>query len=136
MIDGSTATIEVLGTAAQEVYPAMQQENLRVGYGSILVYSITSRSSFLAIVEFRAQAGMVKYGGRFRYYTEDKFPLILVGCHCEKESERVVSFDEGECLARQVGCPFLEVAYETGQNIEKAYYDLVREIRRYDANEI
>lgn len=39
---------------------------------------------------------------------------------------------EGESLARSFGCSFIETSAKSRINVEKAFYDLVREIRRYN----
>lgn len=39
---------------------------------------------------------------------------------------------EGEALARQFGCKFIETSAKARINVENAFYDLVREIRRYN----
>jgi GTPase KRas protein len=39
---------------------------------------------------------------------------------------------EGESLARQFGCKFIETSAKSRINVENAFYDLVREIRRYN----
>jgi GTPase KRas protein len=39
---------------------------------------------------------------------------------------------EGEELARSFGCRFLETSAKSRTNVENAFYDIVREIRRYN----
>ena len=39
---------------------------------------------------------------------------------------------EGEALARQFNCKFIETSAKSRINVENAFYDLVREIRRYN----
>ena len=39
---------------------------------------------------------------------------------------------EGEALARQFGCKFIETSAKSRINVDNAFYDLVREIRRYN----
>lgn len=39
---------------------------------------------------------------------------------------------EGEALARGFGCKFLETSAKSRINVDKAFYDIVREIRRYN----
>lgn len=67
--------------------------NGATGEGFLLVYSITSRSSFEEIRTFHQQILRVK--------DRDWFPVMLVGNKCDLENERVVSKHEGEDLARQ-----------------------------------
>jgi GTPase KRas protein len=39
---------------------------------------------------------------------------------------------EGQNLARQFGCKFIETSAKSRKNVEQAFYDIVREIRRYN----
>lgn len=39
---------------------------------------------------------------------------------------------EGEALARSFGCKFIETSAKSRINVDKAFYDIVREIRRYN----
>jgi len=43
-----------------------------------------------------------------------------------------VVFTEGQALARQFGCKFIETSAKSRINVDNAFYDLVREIRRYN----
>ena len=42
------------------------------------------------------------------------------------------NFTEGEDLARQFGCAFIETSAKSRINVDKAFSDIVREIRRYN----
>lgn len=124
MIDDEVALLDVLDTAGQEEYSAMREQYMRTGEGFLLVYSITSRQSFEEIMTFQQQILRVK--------DKDYFPIILVGNKCDLEGERQVSREEGAQLARQYGCKFIETSAKSRINVDNAFYDLVREIRRYN----
>ena len=85
MIDDEVALLDVLDTAGQEEYSAMREQYMRTGEGFLLVYSITSRTSFEEIQYFQQQILRVK--------DKDYFPMILVGNKCDLEGERQVSFE-------------------------------------------
>jgi GTPase KRas protein len=124
VIDDEVALLDVLDTAGQEEYSAMREQYMRTGEGFLLIYSITSRQSFEEIMTFQQQILRVK--------DKDYFPIIVVGNKCDLEKERVVSQQEGEALARQFGCKFIETSAKSRIHVEDAFYDLVREIRRYN----
>jgi len=118
------ALLDVLDTAGQEEYSAMREQYMRTGEGFLLVYSITSRQSFEEIMTFQQQILRVK--------DRDYFPITVVGNKCDLEAERQVSREEGEALARQFGCKFIETSAKQRVNVDNAFYDLVREIKRYN----
>lgn len=41
-------------------------------------------------------------------------------------------FAEGEDLARQFGCAFIETSAKSRINVEASFFEIVREIRRYN----
>ncbi|KAI7557306.1 Ras-like, partial [Hortaea werneckii] len=124
VIDDEVALLDVLDTAGQEEYSAMREQYMRTGEGFLLVYSMTSRQSFEEIITFQQQILRVK--------DRDYFPIIVVGNKCDLESEREVSTEEGKELARSFGCKFIETSAKSRINVDNAFYDIVREIRKYN----
>ncbi|KAI4228612.1 MAG: hypothetical protein L6R36_001468 [Xanthoria steineri] len=148
VIDEEVALLDVLDTAGQEEYSAMREQYMRTGEGFLLVYSITSRQSFEEIMTFQQQILRVK--------DRDYFPIIIVGNKCVKKRSALSLSDvtpqmpsnspplpvhtmltkchtaEGEDLARSFGCAFIETSAKSRINVENAFYNIVREIRRYN----
>lgn len=120
-IDNEVALLDILDTAGQEEYSAMREQYMRTGEGFLLVYSVTERESFNELNSFHQQILRVK--------DTDNVPLLLVGNKSDLNYERSVSFEEGEELARQFGCKFLETSAKQGINVDQAFHDLVRAIR-------
>jgi len=90
----------------------------REGDGFLVVYSTTSRSSFLRIHEFIQQITRVK--------DSDRVPIVLVGNKLDRINEREVDTREGEELAKRLGCAFVETSAKTREGLEKAYHTAVR----------
>jgi GTPase KRas len=124
VIDGEVALLDILDTAGQEEYSAMQGQYMCSSHGFVLVYSITSRKSFQEISTFQQQILQAK--------DKDYFPMIVVGNHCDREDKREVSKQEGAALAREFKCRFVEASSEGWINADVAFYDLVRDIRKYE----
>ncbi|RIB12382.1 putative small G-protein Ras1 [Gigaspora rosea] len=124
VIDDEVALLDVLDTAGQEEYSAMREQYMRTGEGFLLVYSITSRNSFDEITTFYKQILRVK--------DKDYFPAIVVANKCDLEMERQVSEQEGRELAKQLNCKFIETSAKHRINVDEAFYNLVREIRKYN----
>ncbi|KAJ1499670.1 Ras GTPase [Coelomomyces lativittatus] len=122
-IDEEVALLDILDTAGQEEYGAMREQYMRTGEGFLLVFSITSRSSFEEILSFHQQILRVK--------DKEFFPILIVGNKCDLEEERDVSTQEGIELARQLHCKYIETSSKTRINVNEAFYSLVREIRLY-----
>jgi len=132
--------LEVLDTAGQEEYTALRDQWIRDGEGFVLVYSIASRSSFGRIQRFHNQIQRVKessasspsYPGSpiSSVSPSAPAPIMLVGNKCDRVTEREVSTQEGNALARDLGCEFVEASAKNCVNVEKAFYDVVRQLRR------
>lgn len=135
--------LEVLDTAGQEEYTALRDQWIRDGEGFVLVYSISSRSSFSRIKRFHHQIQRVKEstGGSPSYPGSPiaamsgniNVPIMLVGNKSDRVTEREVSTQEGHALARELGCEFVEASAKNCINVEKAFFDVVRIIRRQNA---
>lgn len=139
--------LEVLDTAGQEEYTALRDQWIRDGEGFVLVYSITSRASFSRIQKFYNQIKMVKESansgspsGATSYLASPisaapagpplPVPVMLVGNKSDKAVERAVSAQEGQALAKDLGCEFVEASAKNCINVEKAFYDVVRMLRQ------
>jgi len=58
-------------------------------------------------------------GTAFLSSTAD-YPVILVGNMTDLHDEWVVMTEEGQELARELGCEFYEVSAKTGDNVSRA----------------
>ena len=55
---------------------------------------------------------------------------ILIGNKCDWEDKRVISQEQGQALADELGIPFLEVSAKSNINIDKAFYSLAADIKK------
>ncbi|KAI9811150.1 MAG: Ras GTPase ras2 [Pycnora praestabilis] len=146
VIDQQSCMLEVLDTAGQEEYTALRDQWIRDGEGFVLVYSISSRSSFSRIQKFHHQIQRVKESSSAgsptgTLYTgmpagtppsgpSGQVPVMLVGNKSDRVTEREVSTQEGHALAKELGCEFVEASAKNCINVEKAFYDVVRLLRK------
>ncbi|KAK2750708.1 Ras GTPase ras2 [Myotisia sp. PD_48] len=146
VIDQQSCVLEVLDTAGQEEYTALRDQWIRDGEGFVLVYSITSRSSFSRIQKFHQQIQLVKESASSGSPTGASYlssplgsplagptgpvPVMLVGNKSDKAVERAVSSQEGMALAKELGCEFVEASAKNCINVEKAFFDVVRLLRQ------
>ncbi|CAF9934990.1 Ras GTPase ras2 [Imshaugia aleurites] len=146
VIDSQSCMLEVLDTAGQEEYTALRDQWIRDGEGFVLVYSITSRSSFTRIRRFHSQIQRVKESSNAGSPTTASYlsspvpqsmmigggqaPVMLVGNKSDRVTEREVSTQEGSALAKEMGCDFVEASAKNCINVEKAFYEVVRALRK------
>mmetsp|Transcript_13490 Transcript_13490/g.16097 ORF Transcript_13490/g.16097 Transcript_13490/m.16097 type:complete len:195 (-) Transcript_13490:248-832(-) len=125
VIDNKVALLDILDTAGQDEFSSMQDQWMRDGKGFLLVYSIADRQSFEKVLELREKI--------LRTKDTSEVPMVVVGNKCDLSDERVVDQMEGQKIANTWSCPFYETSAKEKINNEKVFYELVREIRRYDA---
>ncbi|TNM91061.1 hypothetical protein fugu_003350 [Takifugu bimaculatus] len=117
----------VLDTAGQEEFGAMREQYMRTGEGFLLVFSVTDRGSFEEIYKFQRQILRVK--------DRDEFPMILVGNKADLEQHRQVTQEEGQQLARQLKVTYMEASAKIRMNVDQAFHELVRVIRKFQEQE-
>ncbi|PIK60248.1 putative GTP-binding protein Rit1 [Apostichopus japonicus] len=128
VIDGEVGLLDILDTAGQAEFTAMRDQYMRGGEGFIICYSITDKRSFQEAAEFKNLIERVR--------TVDNLPIVLVGNKCDLDSQRVVSVEDGQTLARQFGCPFFETSAALRHYVDDVFHTLVREIRRKERAEL
>ena len=127
-IDDEVCVLDILDTAGQEEYSAMRDQYMRTGEAFLLVYSITSRTSFNEISSFREHILRVKDADK-------KVPMVLAGNKNDLFNEREVTVWEGEELAKSFSIPFFETSAKNRLNVEDSFYELVRELKRIESGD-
>ncbi|XP_014208663.1 ras-related protein Ral-a isoform X1 [Copidosoma floridanum] len=121
VLDGEEVQIDILDTAGQEDYAAIRDNYFRSGEGFLCVFSITEDDSFQATQEFREQILRVK--------NDENIPFLLVGNKSDLQDKRKVSLTEAQGRSQQWGVPYVETSAKTRENVDKVFFDLMREIR-------
>jgi len=123
-VDGIACMLDVMDTAGQEEYSALRDSYMKTGQGFVLVYDVSSSTSFDLATKLRTQILRLK---------EDvpDIPVILVGNKCDLEKVRKVATDKGSAYATQYKMGFIETSAKTNTNVSEIFHDLVRRIRTW-----
>lgn len=127
VIDDIPAKLDILDTAGQEEFSAMREQYMRSGEGFLLVFSLTDHSSFDEIPKFQRQILRVK--------DRDEFPMLMVGNKSDLERQRHVSLEEAQNFSRHLGIPYIECSAKLRVNVDQAFHELVRIIRKFQIAE-
>lgn len=123
IVDGETVLLDILDTAGQEEFSALQDQWMRDGRGFVCVFSITDRQSFEGIDKLYDKLLMIQ--------DFDHVPCILVGNKIDLEDQRVVSKQEAKDLAEKLQMyTYIETSCKNNQNVTEAFYHMVRAVRR------
>jgi len=123
-VDGTACMLDIMDTAGQEEYSALRDQYMKTGQGFILVYSITSSTSFEAASKLRTQILRIKED-------QQDIPIILVGNKLDLEDERNVPTEQGKALAQKFGIGFIEASAKTNTNVNEIFFELVRLINKW-----
>lgn len=123
VLDGEECSCDILDTAGQEDYSAIRDNYYRSGEGFICVFSITDPESFDQTIEFREQILRVKN-------SDSTVPIVLVGNKGDLEGARRVPIEQAIQRAELWGCTYVETSAKTRANVDKVFYDLMREVKR------
>lgn len=127
VIDDIPAKLDILDTAGQEEFSAMREQYMRSGEGFLLVFSITERASFDEIHKFHRQILRVK--------DRDEFPMLMVGNKLDLDGQRTVWQEEAQQLSRNLRIPYIECSAKLRVNVDNAFYELVRVVRKFQLSE-
>jgi len=99
--------------------PVLRERFIQMAVGFILMYSITSRNSFVRIPDYLREIAEIKG------MAAEDVPIVLVGDKNDLEDEREVSTAEGEAISKELGCDFVEITAQTYDSVHRAIRRLV-----------
>jgi Ras family protein len=104
-------SVEIMDTAGQDEYSILSSHHASSMNGYVLVYSISSRSSFDMIKIIRDK--ILDFTGL------ESVPCVIVGNKSDLNIQRQVSTEEGKELAQQWNCPTIETSAKHDENVCK-----------------
>mmetsp|Transcript_16807 Transcript_16807/g.18708 ORF Transcript_16807/g.18708 Transcript_16807/m.18708 type:complete len:120 (-) Transcript_16807:64-423(-) len=84
----------------------------RGAQGYILVYDITNETSFKQVKYWLNE---IKKNGN------ESVPKIIVGNKADLDSQRLVSLEDGQNFAKEMGIPFMETSAKDDYNVESVF---------------
>ena len=113
--DGRSLRLQLWDTAGQERYHSLIPSYIRDAAAAVVVYDITSQSSFQKTRSWVAFA---------RAERGNEAVLALVGNKSDLASDRQVSEEEGKELAKELGLMFMETSAKRGENVTMLFQQL------------
>ena len=124
--EGHKIKAQIWDTAGQEKYKAITGAYYKGSKGALVVYDITQKKTF---------ENIEKWVNDLKAAGDPKITIILIGNKNDLDNKRQVSKDQGEEKARSFGCAFLETSAYSGDNIDKAFNLMVKEIYEKFSND-
>ena len=118
-LNGHKIRAQIWDTAGQEKYKSITGAYFKGSKGALVVYDITQKSTY---------ESLEKWVNDLKSAGDPKITIILIGNKSDLEENRQVSKEQGEEKAKSFGCAFLETSALSGDNIDKAFNMMVKEI--------
>eukprot|EP00270_Netrium_digitus_P001153 TRINITY_DN1125_c0_g1_i1.p1 TRINITY_DN1125_c0_g1~~TRINITY_DN1125_c0_g1_i1.p1 ORF type:complete len:209 (+),score=18.81 TRINITY_DN1125_c0_g1_i1:267-893(+) len=120
-IDGDQVKLSIWDTAGQERFRTITAAYYRGANGIVLVYDITSESSFNSIRSWIRN---------IEEHASENVCKILVGNKADMEEKRMVATSQGQALASEFKINFFETSAKADVNVEEAFLTIARESKR------
>ncbi|CAH0027819.1 unnamed protein product [Clonostachys rhizophaga] len=104
--------------------------NLKYTDTFLIVYSVTSRTSFEAAVECYGWIHWLFWSSRPGSPDQSQVPVMLVGNKNDLEGWREVSIGEGRKMARELGIGFCEVTARDPSGVKKLFHQAIQTSRQ------
>ncbi|CCF56465.1 hypothetical protein KAFR_0B01660 [Kazachstania africana CBS 2517] len=126
-INGKKVKLQLWDTAGQERFRTITTAYYRGAMGIILVYDVTDERTFTNIKQWFKTVND---------HANDDAQLLLVGNKSDMDT-RLVTYEQGEALAKELGLPFVESSAKDDQNVNEIFFTLARLIQdKIDSNKL
>eukprot|EP00158_Paraphelidium_tribonemae_P008103 Partr_v1_DN28475_c3_g1_i2_m41862 putative ras homolog enriched in brain len=119
---GDDFTLEIMDTAGQDEWGIMSSSQTLGVHAYIIVYSIASKQSF--------DTAKVIHEKVLNYTGSSSIACVLVGNKTDLERQRQVTAAQGEELARELKCSFMESSAKLNSKIVDIFTQSIAEIIR------
>ena len=111
-INGKTYRIQIWDTAGQENFRSITRAYYKNSVCALVVYDVTNKESFDNVKSWIEDC---------KSQSPKTILMVLVGNKIDLDSDRAVSYEEGEEFAKVNNMPFFETSAKTGANIENIF---------------
>lgn len=126
-INGKKVKLQLWDTAGQERFRTITTAYYRGAMGIILVYDVTDERTFKNIKT---------WFNTVSEHANDDAQLLLVGNKSDMDT-RVVTTEQGETLAKELGIPFVESSAKEDSNVDEIFFTLAKLIQeKVDSNQV
>jgi Ras-related protein Rab-1A len=118
VIGEDNANLQIWDLGSQDFLERTRANYYLGAQGVIFMYDVTSWESFNEVIEWKNEVDR----------NLDDYRAILVANKTDLVMERVVSPEEGQRVAEQMGVPHIEVSVRLDKNVNDAFGRLARDI--------
>ncbi|KAI5476667.1 hypothetical protein MNV49_007380 [Pseudohyphozyma bogoriensis] len=119
-LEGKRIKLQIWDTAGQERFRTITTAYYRGAMGILLVYDVTDERSFNNIRTWHANV---------EQHASEGVNKILIGNKCDWTDKKVITEQQGQELADELGLRYLETSAKSNINVEEAFFALARDIK-------
>jgi Ras-related protein Rab-11A len=118
-INDKLIKIELWDTAGQERYKSITSAYYRGASGAIIVYDVTSKSSF---------KNVDKWFHEILEYASKNIKILMIGNKTDLKENIEISTEMSKDKGIELSIPVMETSAKNASNVKKAFYLLIKEI--------
>ncbi|UZJ54671.1 hypothetical protein CBS101457_003991 [Exobasidium rhododendri] len=119
-LDGKRIKLQIWDTAGQERFRTITTAYYRGAMGILLVYDVTDEKSFSNIRTWHSN---------IEQHASEGVSKILVGNKADWDEKRVVTVEQGQALADELGVRYVETSAKANTQVEDAFFTLARDVK-------
>jgi small GTP-binding protein len=117
-IEGNSVSVNIWDLGGQDTFENLRKLYLEGSKGALVIFDLTNRESFEKLGAWIQD---------FRANQEEK-PFCLIGNKADLKGQVVVTEEEARLLAKEHGVNLIITSAKTGENVEKAFINLCKEV--------
>jgi small GTP-binding protein len=125
VVDDRVVQLEILDTAGQEEFKCLSQSWVEGKDGFLLIFSLTDASSLQGVAMYYS---MIEKEAEHRNTATP--PIVLCGNKADTPDKRKITAAQAQEKAQQWNAILIETSARTGANVDKAFEELIRAIRK------
>merc|ERR1711871_481635 len=119
-LDGQKIKLQIWDPAGQERFRTITQAYYRGAMGILLVYDVTDDKSFNNIRTWMRN---------IEQHANEQVVKILLGNECDMPEKKMVTWEQGNDLAKEYGIQFFETSAKQNVKVEEAFTAIARAIK-------
>ncbi|CCD16567.1 unnamed protein product [Trypanosoma congolense IL3000] len=120
-LDGKVIKLQIWDTAGQERFRTITSSYYRGAHGIIIVYDTTDMESFNNVKSWLSEIDK---------FASESVNKLLVGNKCDLVTKKAVDTQMAQEFADSLGIPFLETSAKEAANVEKAFVEMAKNIKK------